>query len=450
MEISKTLAATLHQFNAASLADGNVIAGANVLAVMCCSIANILPRGAGFKDPTGDILPVSTDLLLLDGLSRALADSKIFAQMTDLQSALTANIHEANAYEAYHGVGRTVYGKAIEAPPSPDIPLVHLQNALNGFSARQGDSSPFEMLLTPSTRKMNSHIKKNPLVFTRVDAASLSLGQLASAHLGQLLVRASLDGRPRRARFISQLESAMQSGIENVALHARVVLSAPPETFRGLFAAGDSDFLSRFLWIYDHSPSTARSPIASNGFSPGQAFEAALRRAWARRLDFRRSPPIIRFEWKELQHRWLAFLGQQEYRFQGISATAYPLFATLLTGLFWLAGDASRSVKASGAFEMAKFLVTRAVSLREHLARTEERARLLKIAEKMVTKFDGHAYTARELVRKFNRLPMADCQDVLQLLSQERIVIEASSGQWKLTVPVSDGLEKIKASTIDI
>lgn len=450
MEISKGLSAIFDQFNAASLADGNIIAGANVLAVMCCTIANILPRGAGFKDPAGDILPVGIDLLLLNGLSRAVADSRIFAQMADLQAALTANVQEGNAYKAYHGEGRTLYGKPIEAPPSGDIPLVHLQNALNGFSARQGDSSPFEMMLSPSAGKTKSDFRKSPLVFVRIDAASLPFEKLPSAHLGQLLVRAPLDSSSGRARFISQLESALQSGIENVALHTKIVLSAPPEIFRNLFAAADADFLSRFLWIYDHSPFKAPSPVPGTGFSPGQAFDTALRREWARRLDFRSSPPIIKFEWKDLQHRWLAFLENQECRFQGISATAYPLFATLLTGLFCLAGDESKHVKAPGALEMAKYLVTRAVCLREHLARTEERARLLKIAERMVPKLDGHAYTARELVRKFNRLPMADCQDVLQFLSQERVVMEAGPGQWRLTVPVSDGLEKIKASAIDI
>ena len=37
----------LHVFNVELLGEGNAMAGANVLAAMCASITNVMPRGAG-------------------------------------------------------------------------------------------------------------------------------------------------------------------------------------------------------------------------------------------------------------------------------------------------------------------------------------------------------------------------------------------------------------------
>jgi hypothetical protein len=199
MDLPKALSATLDQFNAASLADGNLAAGTNILAVMCCTLANLLPRGAGFRSPEdGDLLPVGLDFLMLDGLSRSLTDVKVFGQMADMQAALTANVNEGNAYEAHRGIGTTIHNTPTQAPPSSDIPTVHLRYALDGFGVKPGDSSPFEVLLSPSAATMKCDFKKNPLIFARLDASSLPFEKHPPSHLAQPFIRAFLDASRKR------------------------------------------------------------------------------------------------------------------------------------------------------------------------------------------------------------------------------------------------------------
>ena len=450
MDLPKLLADTLTQFNAASLADGNLLAGTNILTAMCCTLANILPHGAGFRSPDGDILPVGLNFLMLDGLSRSLTDSKVFGPMADMQAALIANVNEGNSYEAHHGIGKTIHGKPINPAPSSDIAMNNLRYSLDGFGVKPGDSSPFEILLSPSAESMKGDFKRNPLIFIRLDAGSRPLEKNPSAHLSQPFIRASLDAGSGQSRFVAQLRSIAQGGIGDIALHPRMALSAPPAVFRDLITNGSTDFLSKSIWMFDQ-PLSANQPKVTGSFPIRQAFDSALRRAWAQRLDFRRTtPPFREFDWKTSQASWVAYLGQKERRFPGISATAYRLFGTLLFGLCRLATNESRLPTPMGAFSLAKHLVERMVSLREQLVQSEERIRLLAIAMRLIPKLADQSCTARELVRKCNRLPIADCRDALQLLSQERIVVQAEQEQWQLALPVPDGLQKIKTAIIEI
>lgn len=452
MEFPKPLSDTLLQFNAASLADGNLAAGTNVLAAMCSTLANTLPRGAGFVTASGDLLPIGTDFLMLDGLSRTLIDAKVFDQMGIQQANLTANVEEGNAYTAHHGTGRNIQGDTIHAPPSPDTPLVRLEADLTGFGMMSGHGSPIEALLSPPPHGRLRELRNNPLVFTRLDAGSPSIEILGSAHLRQPFIRAFLDTDSGRKRFVSSLRSFTQSGAGNTPLQPRLALSAAPAVFRELFMNGEADFLSKQLWILDHhqaSPPYKPSPPGS--FPVGQAFDRALRRSWVERLNSPQSPPpTTKFEWQSSQMQWVSYLTQQEARFPGISSVGYTLFATLLFGLCRLRTKASGKVNPTGVLQMSKHLIERMVGLREHLVQSEEKARLVQIALKLVPKMEREARTARELVRKCNRLPISTCREALQLLVKERIVVEAAPDRWQLVLPVTDGLRKIKTSIIDV
>ncbi|MBX3742512.1 MAG: hypothetical protein KF712_16110 [Akkermansiaceae bacterium] len=452
MNFSKPLSDTLTQFNAAALADGNLPAGINILAAMCCTLCGILPRGAGFRAPGGDILPVGLDFLMLDGLSSSLTDAKVFRQMADMQSALTANVAKGNTYEAHHGIGMTMHGTPIYAAPSNDNAMTNLESTLNGFGSRSGDSSPFEALLFPTSEAMKSDLKTNSMVFARLDSNSPPFEKYPSTHLSQPFIRAFLDTGTGQRRFLQQLKSLAQCGVGGLALHSRIALSATPTVFRDLLTNGAADFLMKSLWIYDHPRSAPQqNPIPNSSYSITQAFDAALRKAWSQRLDHRlQTPPAIICEWRKNQGVWVSYLAKQENRFPGISATAYTLFSTLLFGLCRLSNKETGSASPAGAFDMAKHLIERMIALREHLVQSEERSRLRTIAIRLLPKLDGRPYTARDLVRKSNRLPIDDCRRALQLLSQERIVVRVGEEQWKLALPVEDGLQKIRTSIIEV
>lgn len=66
----------LTTFGAARLGEGDPVAGANLLATMACSIANIQRHGSGLKAPDGETLAVGTSLMVSASLTTSLISEK--------------------------------------------------------------------------------------------------------------------------------------------------------------------------------------------------------------------------------------------------------------------------------------------------------------------------------------------------------------------------------------
>ncbi len=95
------------------------------------------------------------------------------------------------------------------------------------------------------------------------------------------------------------------------------------------------------------------------------------------------------------------------------------------------------------ALALAKFLVARMVHCREQVAQTARNARVVELAIKIVPKLEGTPLSARDITRKSHSLCIADCRDVLELLTRLGITRGVEDGRWELVLPTDQAVKKI-------
>lgn len=124
----------LTSFGAAGLGEGDLIAGANTLAAMACSLANIARPGSGLKDKDGRTFKVGTSLLVSGSHSPSLVADQVAIELGRRQRNTNSHIvREAVAIE--EAARKTLPGQQAAAPasgPNPgDSTLEELQNPLS-------------------------------------------------------------------------------------------------------------------------------------------------------------------------------------------------------------------------------------------------------------------------------------------------------------------------------
>jgi hypothetical protein len=86
----------------------------------------------------------------------------------------------------------------------------------------------------------------------------------------------------------------------------------------------------------------------------------------------------------------------------------------------------------------------------EQLTQTERDARDLDLAIKLIAKLEDGPLTARELVRKKNRLLSGDCRRMLELYERSGVARRVENDKWELTLPVAQAVKKIRAPYVEV
>ena len=173
LSTSASLLRLLQVFDAESLGEGDMAAGANVLAAKCMALANSYPPGACLVSDDGSRLTVGMSFATIGGLTNSLIADKVIVSLACLQNNLLDHI----AADATHSDA-----KLATMPPSelcrhrPSAPvgnysgLAKLDLALNGFSS-ESDGSVFRYLLSPCRNQGPGELKATPAVFLDVGTA---------------------------------------------------------------------------------------------------------------------------------------------------------------------------------------------------------------------------------------------------------------------------------------
>jgi hypothetical protein len=82
----------LHLFGAARLGEGDPVAGANLLAAMAVSIANISPPGSGLQAPDGETLHAGASLLVSGSHGTSLVAEKVLGDLGNRQNNLNSQL----------------------------------------------------------------------------------------------------------------------------------------------------------------------------------------------------------------------------------------------------------------------------------------------------------------------------------------------------------------------
>lgn len=463
---SAPLLRLLQVFDAESLGEGDMAAGANVLAAKCIALANSYPPGACLVSDDGSRLTVGLSFASIGGLTNSLIAEKVIAPLACLQNNLSDHLAADAAHSHATLASMPPSEHCRNRPPKPTenfSGLAKLDLAFKGF-ASENDSSAFRYLLAPCRNQGPGELKTTPAVFLDADTAAGLAKQLSRAHCRYPFVRAELPDGPGMERLESILLSVVQgTGIADgvsgpVHIRGHVAASCTVAKLARSVGDGDDSLLANLLWLVDGNggglSSQREHGSSSEPYTTHLKYSEALETAWARRLDYRQATPLtIRYAWPPRQREWVALLQKLEPRCPGLTRAARPLFATLVTGLLLLSSGRKGEQKRwsdTDALALAKFLVMRMVSCRDQLTQTERDARDLDLAIKLIAKLEDGPLNARELVRKTNRLLSGDCHRVLELYDRLGVARRVENDKWELMLPVGQAVKKIRSPYVDV
>jgi len=103
-----------------------------------------------------------------------------------------------------------------------------------------------------------------------------------------------------------------------------------------------------------------------------------------------------------------------------------------------------------GALGLAKFPLGRMIECRQRLVQTEQDARILELAAKLVANVVAGPLDERELVRKTNGLLIGNCREALGFLGRNGVAHEVAEGKWDLLLPAPQAVARLRAPFIDV
>ena len=439
----------LHIFGTTRLGEGDRVAGANLLAAMATSIANISPPGSGLQAPDGETLDVGASLLVSGCLSTSLVAEKILSGLGDRQNNLNSYLrtHVRNHPDKPKAAGN------FEAEARASFMDYYYNPTLEGLYApgdfySGGVAGPWGSLLRQPATADFEELRDRHVIFAAKGATGSLADILDHSHRGRPFLHVELDKAPYFSRVARQCLDLMDgrgsTGLNSQIVRGTVIMTDSSgflgDAMRAEGVAGQIP--SRMVWLVDGNagpetgePSTPTELVALD--APGRRYQAAMEHAWGSRLDHRKPGPVmLSFDFHSSQARWIAFLKTQEAAVPGITGTARNLLATLVFGLIAMV-DTARGPKdfkwsISQVEALARFLVHRMVNARSAMLYSAQSARRLALEEKILRKLGSDPLTVRELTRRIGRLPAAHCLELLEDLEAAGKVRRIDDRLWQV------------------
>lgn len=446
-DTTDSLTRLLITFDAQRLGEGDVFAGANVIAAMACAIANVHRHGARIKSGDAPAFRIGSSVLAYGPLTSALIGERVESVLAEFQSNLDSHCNEWE-------LAKNAYLGGLNGRP-PDERFTILPNA-DSLRALKGETfgrviSNLHPLLSPMPNRIKRALLERPLIYTS-GAQPKQLGAaLERSHAGQLLVHDVLR-TPSQCADLADCGMPLIDGCLTVGKQARPVrghlmLCDPSQVLEEVLRENNpaKRLMLRLPWLVDGSagPSLPVPKTSSDRSTQldriEDRFQGALAKAWLKRLDYSAlGPETLGVDFSAYQARWVAFLQQKEADFPGISAAARPLLATLLFGLHEMFVSLPKSddveFYVDDAEALAKILVQRMCNARaviQYDASKETKERKLRT---MFEKLSAGPASARDLTRMHHRLPTNEARDLLSELVARRQAVELGGDRYQVAI----------------
>ncbi len=442
----------LHIFGAPRLGEGDAVAGANLLAAMAASIANIAPPGSGLKAPDGEKLTVGASLLVSGSHGTSLVAEKILSGLGDRQNNLNSHLRTHLRTHVRNQPDKPKAAGNFEAEARASFMDHHYNRTLEGLYAPgdfhcHGVAKPWGgMLRQPATADFEE-MRDRHVVFVAKGATGNLADIVDLAHRGRPLLHIELDKAPSFSRIGRQCLDVMDgrgsSGFNSQTVRGTVILTGPSSILgEAMRAEGVAGLLaSRMLWLVDGNagpepgePAAPTKLVALD--APGRRYKGAMEQAWGSRLDHRKPGPVmLECDFHSLQARWIAFLKTQDATVPGITGTARNLLATLIFGLTQMVGSTRTPKGFSWSMPqieaLARLLVHRMANARSAMLHSEQSARKLVLEQKILMRLGGDPLTVRELTRRITRLPAAYCLELLEDMEAAGKLLRIDDRLWQ-------------------
>jgi len=449
-EITQRLNRLLTAFDAERLGEGNLAAGANVLAAMACTIANIHRRGACLTGSDGVSFQTGSSLLASGPLTSSLIGERVTAPLAAIQGNVLAHIQEWEL-----GKQAIIEGSPI-CKPKLDGFRIQADLSAHGFwdeEMRMGVHH-HHSLFSSFSNQVKRALCDQPLVFVTGATPGDLHRNLRRSHLGRPLLHGVLRSPSHCADLadccLPVIDGSMTIEPLSTSIHGHVLLTDPSRLLDEVVGAGGEParWLLRLPWLVDGN---AGPEIASDKDSAAtqprldrmeQRYEQALRNAMRCRLDHTVKAPVCHdIDLAAFQTQWVGFLVASETACPGISAAARPLLATLVFGLYEMASIMERPedflLDPGDVLALAAHLVRRMGNAHAVMTHTGEREQKQRNHLRILDMLSEGPMSARDLGRRFHRMTTNQSRDLLADLKRNGSVAELSGDRWQLAALTS-------------
>lgn len=449
----------LTRFGVEHLGEGDTVAGANLLAAMACSLANVQRPGSGFVTEGGETIAVGTSLIVTGARSVSLISEKVLAGLATRQNNLASHLSKKiqsiqERPTKTMGITATFpdFFVQMQNEPIPDR-LLQPWAWVDPKGAAQEWSHAVQ---TPAGNTLQDLISEPMVYITGITPKTLG-PQLERSHLGRPIMHVGVGNAKDFSRFEQICPTIMDGRLTHAetmkTVRGTVMVTDPSGVLGEAIKADlpDTRWVSRLLWLVDGDagPETGK-PAEDKTLVPldrlAVRYETAMATAWGKRLNcLTTAPEMIKFGFSESQTRWMSFLETLEPQFAGISGAARNFYATLVFGLYHLvrAIDTADGAKLHivEVEALARFLVQRMVNARAAMLHSAEEERMRNIEASFIRKLGDGPQSDRELQRRFSRLNIDTCRKALHnLKGRGRVALVDNKWQRVETVNIPAAL----------
>lgn len=440
-------------FDARSLGEGDEAIGANLLAAMAISLANLAHPGSGIRTPDGRLIEVGCNLLAAGARTTNMVLDDVVRPVSRCQDNLLGQLARLLKND-----------KAEEDRPLQSLP--RKWNLSKGQTRNAGENSLLQLMsdgaeLGPlfGTREDQwidivgsapsehfSDLVRRPRAFIAAATPALLNLQLAGVHRGQALVTIGLSSAANAAKFgkvcPSLMDGLIPAGPSGETVRGRLLVTVPAsELSKAATAGGDGTaWLARLLWLVDGSDGPELMPQQAGDEKIvrlpqlSARFGYAVQRIFAKRLDSQNPEPVIdTFDFAPDQARWMKFLSDMERNVPDISGMARPLFASLVFGLRRLVGTPEIPKDFNyyrvGIEGFARHLIRRMANARSAILCSSENATKVRHKHKIYSKLAAGPQDTRAIYRRAH-LPASHCEDLLAEMAADKCVKRCGQ-QWE-------------------
>lgn len=437
----------LTTFDAERLGEGDTAAGANVLAAMACSLANVHRRGAGLASGDGPMLHAGSSLLVSGPLSSSLIAERVVGVLAAMQANLLTHLDEWDIARQFV-IDNTKAG-------APNLKGFTIPFDLRAMVVLDEEApfreQCFDFLIDPFPNQMSRALVGDPQVYVTGSTPSQLRRNLERSHLGRPLVYDVIHSAASCAALgevcLPVIDGSLTTGPRSMPVRGHLLLGDPSCVLGEALRAGGEGgrWLLRLPWLVDGNAGPEPPASDASTGTPSkldrieQRYELAMRRAWRCRIDHLvASPEVHAIDMEACQAQWVAFLLRHETSFPGISSAARPLVATLVFGLYEMVNclplPAGWRFDPFDAVSLAGWLVQRMCNARAVMLHSGEQEIKRRKHQGIIDKLGEGPMSARDLSRRFHRLTTVECRGLLHELGGMGQVVELPGDRWRLAI----------------
>ncbi|MEY3896542.1 MAG: hypothetical protein RLZZ214_2062 [Verrucomicrobiota bacterium] len=434
----------LNRFNASALGEGDVNAGANVLAGMALSLCNLLRPDSVANSADGSRVSLGSSFLVTGALSSELVTDRVVSPLQFIQNNIHGHITQLGEVEGHRKATNENFGmNVLSGPGGPNREVDAILERIEETGFDHAKVSEIRKLLKPPVARMVSPIREQPILFATAAKPATVSELLKTAHAGRpflhLVLRDQGDGR-KFAQVASEvldgctMDDSVMRGVKGnwMVTDPEQIMCRPAET-----KEQGPGWLSRMLWLSDLSDGPdfghGEGFKGASAFDLISSYDAAMEYVLVRRLDEYRFelnhvPTTIKFQGN--QSEWIQYLRGVEPSLPGITATLRSLPASLFYGLVRMRGIFLKDAAAFAQWVLSFSRVLAARMIHAHRRVSEDRkeasleATIRKLRERLTT----FPQKEREFYRPIG-IPANDCRRGLEVLA-DRGIATRDGDRW--------------------